>query len=377
MATVVFDDFPQGVHPNSTSGRLALTPTLPSEIQHHIIDIIFGPDLHAGPLERQKFIETLKSCALVCHSWHRRIVRHQFRQARLDIGTQHVSFRLHSPPPMLLGRFIDLMEADPFLLRSIQIAIITSHDSDEDDFSLSDAHLESIDAMVARFCHALQPCVEEVRLTLSGDHEKSFPHRLGVLHTLAELCSGPRLQSLTLSSSVPIPCILAAQHLKTLTFISCAVYLDHSKESPMLEGDMLSDGQTLSVSSPEVSLIATLIRPRLTDILLQEVALHPGQTRSGAVSERRRLEQFTFETFQLSLDEAIFAYEQLWVISQRSASFASPLAGIRKATINMPSTPFPTGLSKLLFSETLQELSIASEPQENCLYLRSFSRLVS
>ena len=216
------------------------TPILPSEIQQQIIDIIFGPDLKAGPSESKRFIKTLVSCALVCQSWNRRVVWHQFREASLDIATEHVSFRFQWPPEIHLAEMLELLEVKSFLRKCIRLVTITN--LHEDPGSLSSTDIERFDPLVAQFCHILSPYADEVRLTLFGEGENSFPHRLGALHTLKELCSGPRLHCLTLTSSVPVPSVLTARHLKTLKFDSCDAYLDQAMEPTIRLEDMPSDG---------------------------------------------------------------------------------------------------------------------------------------
>ena len=88
-------------------------------------------------------------------------------------------------------------------------------------------------------------------------------------------------------------------------------------------------------------------------------------TLSGtAPDEPGFLQEFIFETQHLSPDEATFSYELLWKIVQGSPVFLKSLSGLRRAKIDVPLTPLPTGLSEVLFSEHLQELSLYCDPQE-------------
>jgi len=57
--------------------------------------------------------------------------------------------------------------------------------------------------------------------------------------------------------------------------------------------------------------------------------------------------------------------------------FAAALSHLRTAFLDVPLTPLPSKLAKIIFSETLEELSISWKIEELCAYIASYSLLLS
>ena len=254
MANTNLDLKPPAGHTASLDDFLTLTPRLPIEIQQHIIDILFLPYVDSNDSEwKTPIIPTLASCTLVCHSWHHRVLWHQFRKATLNVATNQVSFLLECPPAMPLTRFLEILESNPPLRNCIRDVTVTNNG--EDAQHRSDFDIMRLDSVVAQICHILGPFVEAVLLDLSIDDEDPFPRRIAVLRALEELCSWPRLQKLIFHHSAVIPSILAARHLKILGFLSCGDFLEGNMETILQPVNTQCDGE------PAVSFALTQLLP--------------------------------------------------------------------------------------------------------------------